>query len=792
MDDLASILQEAKYKQAMLDLKRRPVRRIPDLPRTKSSRKLVENNDVDLDTMIKDPIGVWFLRCFADLEHKFNAAVEAATEGDQLQLELETQSFADDSSVHGMPDEHEGTFLKFVNAFYARRHADPSNSVPRDVMIMLIRHYDLEQLEPVLRELTDADLDHAVRETLVHALDEAMQQDLSAASEANSEDENDDHHKVPMPPLLRHTSTIVDQSDEEHPHRPLRHMPGSVGSIEFPAPAEEAYGLPQHEDGELLEENRSQVDIADHLDDADDDDIDLADEDDVQQIDDPEEIDKPVSKISRQQETNRRRFSSSVSDLPFVALASQLRRANSVQRRVVERRKQIVSLRKLHSERTIGLNEAVDSLIKIVCEPIFRRFMAHKLSVRQYCRIKSFIQRPMQDSYFNRLRVLGRGATGRVYACMQIFTGRPIAMKVMPKKLVKYRRTTSQVKAERRVLEALARKPSPYCMRLLFAYQTKESFHFVLPLAIAGDLRFHLSSGPLSKKRALVYAAEVACGLGHIHSLGYVMRDLKPRNILLDAQGRCRISDFGLAVNVGDGTLIRGRAGTVGYWAPQVLSGERYGQDADWWSYGVCVYEFFAGFNPFSRRFTGCVSRNEATLHAQIRYPPGFPENVEAFVSCLLQRDVSKRLGCRGRGVNEVLEEGAQDIWRSYDLDAIRNATHKAVWMPMTGVIYAESESEIAANEEKKLPDVHKVRVNPGDMPPFDDFVALYDYQTDLARVMSFHIDQGLLQSDILSKYKRGKLPHSPVRDDPSSSQESSARSIDGASIRTNSKCLVM
>ena len=73
-------------------------------------------------------------------------------------------------------------------------------------------------------------------------------------------------------------------------------------------------------------------------------------------------------------------------------------------------------------------------------------------------------------------------------------------------------------------------------MRLRYAYESKEAYHLILPLAMGGDLKYHLKDGGFQPERCRIYAAEVALGLGHIHSLGLVIRDLKPRNILLNSK----------------------------------------------------------------------------------------------------------------------------------------------------------------------------------------------------------------------------------------------------------------
>lgn len=120
--------------------------------------------------------------------------------------------------------------------------------------------------------------------------------------------------------------------------------------------------------------------------------------------------------------------------------------------------------------------------------------------------------------------------------------------------------------------------------------------------------------------RARFYAAEVVCGLEHLHQQGIVYRDCKPENILLDDYGHVRISDLGLAVEIPEGDMVRGRVGTVGmlhvtficssvtdyvftgYMAPEVIDNEKYSFSPDWFSFGVLLYEMIEGQAPFRMR----------------------------------------------------------------------------------------------------------------------------------------------------------------------------------------------
>ena len=154
-----------------------------------------------------------------------------------------------------------------------------------------------------------------------------------------------------------------------------------------------------------------------------------------------------------------------------------------------------------------------------------------------------------------------------------------------------------------------------------------------MPVATGGDLAFHLRyEKALVPKRMRGYAAEVASGLAHLHSLSMLYRDLKPANILLTGDGHCVISDLGLVKIFPPGTPIaelrtKGRAGTSGYWAPEVLEGGEYGVASEWWSFGVFCCELLIGHCIFGKTYSGIKNRDEATLKWDpIKLPSELPE----------------------------------------------------------------------------------------------------------------------------------------------------------------------
>lgn len=386
-----------------------------------------------------------------------------------------------------------------------------------------------------------------------------------------------------------------------------------------------------------------------------------------------------------------------------------------------------------HSVRSININRQVMDTIEVGLRPVYHRLVNDKRMWTAYLHIKWFSMQAVGDKQIRYHRVLGIGAFGTVNGCIVTSIGTMLAMKSMMKKRIKAKRAKSQVTAERDALEALAAHASPYCMRLRYAYETREAYHLILPLAIGGDLKYHLKDGGFDHNRARIYAAEVALGLGHIHSLGLIIRDLKPRNILLNSSGHCQISDFGLAVTIAEGRTIRGRAGTEGYWSPEVINGLPYSVDADWWSYGCCLFEFISGISPFSCKHTNLKTRNEGTRKAEIKFPDGFDESAKTLILGLLNRNVVERVGCKGGDVNEILAD-SWHYWKNFDMGAVRRNEMPAPWLPEKGHIYAASQGEIQENDDEV--ETRKIKILPEDEIAFEPFIDYEDHQRDIIKVL--------------------------------------------------------
>lgn len=269
---------------------------------------------------------------------------------------------------------------------------------------------------------------------------------------------------------------------------------------------------------------------------------------------------------------------------------------------------------------------------------------------------KSLERQAVTKDTFRQYRVLGKGGFGEVCACQVRATGKMYACKKLEKKRIKKRKGEAMALNEKQILEKVN---SRFVVNLAYAYETKDALCLVLTIMNGGDLKFHIynmGNPGFTEERVIFYAAELCCGLDHLHQEGIVYRDLKPENILLDDDGHIRISDLGLAIKIPDGDSIRGRVGTVGYMAPEVINNEHYTFSPDWWGLGCLIYEMIEGQSPFRARKER-VKREEVEKRVQEeqeQYSEKFSEEAKSICKMLLAKDPKERLGCGPTAAEEV------------------------------------------------------------------------------------------------------------------------------------------
>ncbi|KAL8216293.1 hypothetical protein R6Q57_023130 [Mikania cordata] len=210
-------------------------------------------------------------------------------------------------------------------------------------------------------------------------------------------------------------------------------------------------------------------------------------------------------------------------------------------------------------------------------------------------------------------RTLGEGNFGKVKYAKDVQTGHPFAVKILEKTRIKNLNFTDQIKREIATLKILKH---PNVVRLHEVLASKTKIYMILEYVNGGELFDTIASkGKLSESDGRKLFQQLIDGVAYCHDKGVYHRDLKLENVLVDAEGSIKISDFGLSAlpqHFRDDGLLHTTCGSPNYVAPEILSNRGYdGATSDTWSCGVILYVILTGYLPFD-------DRNLAVLYQKI------------------------------------------------------------------------------------------------------------------------------------------------------------------------------
>jgi len=258
------------------------------------------------------------------------------------------------------------------------------------------------------------------------------------------------------------------------------------------------------------------------------------------------------------------------------------------------------------------------------------------------------------------MECLGKGAFGRVMRVRHKRTGKQFAMKVIDTKDRDLGISRKKLEFEVNVLRSL---DHPFVVKLYAAFYSHDErfFHLVLELIRGGTLhkiqkdRFFnekkTKRQPVSEISVKQYAAEILLALEHLHERGYVYRDLKPDNLMIDDDGHIHLTDMGLVLKLDQlptKKTDKNIVGAKGFKAPEMLHGRTYGQELDWWNLGIVMYMFLAGKHPFYKRYSVFGVDHLVKGQHQIKRIQHTSHEANDLLQRLLRKDPEHRLGGKG------------------------------------------------------------------------------------------------------------------------------------------------
>ncbi|KAJ0047456.1 hypothetical protein NL108_000663, partial [Boleophthalmus pectinirostris] len=286
---------------------------------------------------------------------------------------------------------------------------------------------------------------------------------------------------------------------------------------------------------------------------------------------------------------------------------------------------------------------------------------------------------------FESLKVIGRGAFGEVRLVQKKDTGHIYAMKILRKADMLEKEQVAHIRAER---DILVEADGAWVVKMFYSFQDKRNLYLIMEFLPGGDMMTLLmKKDTLSEEATQFYIAETVLAIDSIHQLGFIHRDIKPDNLLLDSRGHVKLSDFGLCTGLKKAhrtefyrnlthnppsdfsfqnmnskrkaetwkknrrQLVRkyqllptvllllklqylslssvyqaySTVGTPDYIAPEVFMQTGYNKLCDWWSLGVIMYEMLIGYPPFCSETPQETYRKVMNWKETLVFPPEVP-----------------------------------------------------------------------------------------------------------------------------------------------------------------------
>eukprot|EP00854_Cymbomonas_tetramitiformis_P013999 gene13999-16548_t len=193
----------------------------------------------------------------------------------------------------------------------------------------------------------------------------------------------------------------------------------------------------------------------------------------------------------------------------------------------------------------------------------------------------------------------------------------------------------------------------PFIITCLGHFQDSCNCYLLLEYMAGGEVFGLLNQlQRFSTQLARFYAAETLLALEYIHKRHYVYRDLKPENILIADNGHVMLADMGFCKPLKRGERTYTTCGTADYMAPEVMLCQGHDQAADFWAFGVLIFEMIAGYPPFEGDSDN--ERLHYILNGSLVFPEDFNLQAKDLVLKLCTVDVSKRYGMLAAGIADI------------------------------------------------------------------------------------------------------------------------------------------
>ena len=264
------------------------------------------------------------------------------------------------------------------------------------------------------------------------------------------------------------------------------------------------------------------------------------------------------------------------------------------------------------------------------------------------------------DQRYRILSRLGSGGMADVYCAQDLQLGRKVALKLLSRR---YARDSEFVERFRREASAAAGLQHAHVVGVYDRGEWDDTYYIAMEYLEGRTLKQIIADhGPLTPLAAIDIAVQILKAARFAHQRGVVHRDLKPHNVILDEEGRAKVTDFGIArAGVSDMTETGSIMGTAHYLSPEQAQGHAVGPASDLYAIGIVLYEMLAGRVPFDGDSAVTVALkqvSEAPVPPSV-HNPAVPPELDAIVLRAIEKDPSDRFADASEFGSTLAELGA-------------------------------------------------------------------------------------------------------------------------------------
>lgn len=247
--------------------------------------------------------------------------------------------------------------------------------------------------------------------------------------------------------------------------------------------------------------------------------------------------------------------------------------------------------------------------------------------------------------------ILGKGAFGIVSLVVDTTTEESFALKAVKKCEIAKMGFQKYIMNEK---DVMMRMNHPFLVNLRGTFKDNLRVYFLIDVCLGGELftllRRHKN---FSGKESRFFAACVIEAFGYMHSLNIIYRDLKPENLVLDANGYLKVTDFGFAKHIKDETYTL--CGTPEYFAPEIVNGQGHGKGVDWWTLGIFIFEMLSSRTPFFANSAMAIYTK--IIKGKMTFPRYLSFNSKEIIKGFLKKKPTRRLGILYNGNVQIIRD---------------------------------------------------------------------------------------------------------------------------------------